>query len=144
MHLNSVLLRGRLSMEAEDRELPSGVLLTRWRLAVRRPEDHPGHQRADAIECATFEDGVREIVSGWRLDDVVEVEGAVRRRWWRGGSRYEIEVHTARRIERHRPHQRSRPRTARPVEREGAADGDQRPLPAATVTPGAEDGGRGG
>ncbi len=100
MHVNSVLLRGRLSMEAEHRELPSGVVLTRWRLAVRRPDDHPGHQRADAIECATFEDDVRETVSGWMLDDVVEVEGAVRRRWWRGGSRYEVEVRTARLVER--------------------------------------------
>ncbi len=100
MHLNSVFLRGRLSMVPEHRELPSGVVLTRWRLAVRRPDDHPGSQRADAIECVTFEDDVRAIVSGWRLDDIVEVEGAVRRRWWHGGSRYEIEVCTARLVER--------------------------------------------
>ncbi len=107
MHLNSVLLRGRLSMEPEHRELPSGVVLTRWRLAIRRPDDHPGYQRADAIECATFEDDVRVIVSDWCLDDIVEVEGAVRRRWWRGGSRYEVEVRTARRVERH-PARRAR------------------------------------
>ncbi|MCT9932840.1 single-stranded DNA-binding protein [Planotetraspora sp. A-T 1434] len=99
MHLNQVSLVGRLSMEPADRELPSGSLLTQWRLAVRRPPDHPGYQRSDAIECATFDDEVRDMVTDWRLDDVVEVEGALRRRWWRGGSRYEVEVRTARRLE---------------------------------------------
>ncbi|MEZ0071234.1 single-stranded DNA-binding protein [Planotetraspora sp. GP83] len=99
MHLNQVSLVGRLSMEPADRELPSGSLLTQWRLAVRRPPDHPGCQRSDAIECATFDDEVRDMVTGWRIDDVVEVEGALRRRWWRGGSRYEVEVRTARRLE---------------------------------------------
>jgi single-stranded DNA-binding protein len=100
MHRNEVALVGRLSMEPVHKDLPSGLVLTRWRLAVRRPPDHPGYQRSDAIECATFEDGVRDLLDGWRLDDVVEVEGALRRRWWRGGSRYEIEVRTARRVER--------------------------------------------
>ncbi|MEW9531222.1 single-stranded DNA-binding protein [Microbispora sp. NPDC049125] len=99
MHRNEVLLVGRLSMEPVHKELPSGAMLTQWRLAVRRPEDHPGPQRADAIECSTFHDDVRGMLDGWRLDDVVEVEGALRRRWWRGGSRYEIEVRTARQVE---------------------------------------------
>ncbi|GAA0405161.1 hypothetical protein GCM10009530_66620 [Microbispora corallina] len=98
MHRNEVVLVGRLSMRPLHRELPSGTLLTQWRLAVRRPAGRPGHQRSDAIECATFDDGVREMLLGWELDDVVQVEGAMRRRWWRGGSRYEVEVSTARRL----------------------------------------------
>ncbi|ETK38186.1 single-stranded DNA-binding protein [Microbispora sp. ATCC PTA-5024] len=98
MHRNEVVLVGRLSMRPMHRELPSGTLLTQWRLAVRRPASRPGHQRSDAIECATFDDGVREMVLGWQVDDVVQVEGAMRRRWWRGGSRYEVEVGTARRL----------------------------------------------
>jgi single-stranded DNA-binding protein len=98
MHRNEVMLVGRLSMEPVGRELPSGSLLTQWRLAVRRPDDHPGRQRSDAIECATFDDEVRDMVTGWLVDDVIEVQGALRRRWWRGGSRYEVEVRTARRV----------------------------------------------
>jgi len=100
MHRNEVMLVGRLSMEPVGRELPSGTLLTQWRLAVRRPEDHPGRQRSDAIECATFDDEVRDMVAGWLVDDVIEVRGALRRRWWRGGSRYEVEVRTAQRVAR--------------------------------------------
>lgn len=97
MHRNEIVLVGRLSMEPVDRVLPSGSLLTQWRLAVRRPMSHP--QRADALDCVTFEDDVRRAVEGWRIDDVVEVEGAVRRRWWRGGSRYEVEVRMASKVE---------------------------------------------
>ncbi|GAA4592546.1 hypothetical protein GCM10023194_54600 [Planotetraspora phitsanulokensis] len=100
MHRNEVMLVGRLSMEPVDRELPSGSLLTQWRVAVRRPDDHPGRQRSDAIECATFDDEVRHVVADWLVDDVIEVQGALRRRWWRGGSRYEVEVRTARRVAR--------------------------------------------
>ncbi|MFC0863146.1 single-stranded DNA-binding protein [Sphaerimonospora cavernae] len=99
MHRNEVVLVGRLSMEPVHRDLPSGNVLTQWRLAVRRPAGHPGYQRSDAVECATFDDRVRDMLDGWRLDDVVEVEGALRRRWWLGGNRYEVEVSTARRVD---------------------------------------------
>jgi single-stranded DNA-binding protein len=99
MHRNEVVLVGRLSMEPAHKRLPNGSMVTQWRLAVRRPVDHPSHQRADALECVTFDDEVRDAVRDWRIDDVVEVEGALRRRWWRGGSRYEIEVSTVRGIE---------------------------------------------
>ncbi|MEV4460336.1 hypothetical protein [Microbispora sp. NPDC049633] len=113
MHRNEVTLAGRLSMEPAHRELPSGALLTQWRLAVRRPGGRPGFHRSDAIECATFDDGVRDMLAGWRLDDLVEVEGALRRRWWRGGSRYEIEVRRARRVEPAVPARRRRRRAPR-------------------------------
>jgi single-stranded DNA-binding protein len=111
MHRNEVVLIGRLSMEPVDRELPSGGTLTGWRLAVRRPEDQAGRQRADAIECATFEDDVRDMTAGWRIDDVIEVAGALRRRWWRGGSRHEVEVRTARRLEPATPEEPPAPAT---------------------------------
>ncbi|XVQ82770.1 single-stranded DNA-binding protein [Microbispora siamensis] len=119
MHRNEVVLAGRLSMEPAHRELPSGALLTQWRLAVRRPGGRSGHQRSDAIECATLDDVVRDMLAGWQLDDLVEVEGALRRRWWRGGSRYEIEVRTARRVEAAVP--RSRPRRRKPHADDGTA-----------------------
>ncbi|MFG1864911.1 single-stranded DNA-binding protein [Microbispora bryophytorum] len=119
MHCNEVVLAGRLSMEPAHRELPSGALLTRWRLAVRRPGGRSARQRSDAIECATLDDGVRDMLAGWRLDDLVQVEGALRRRWWRGGSRYEIEVRTARRVEPAAP--RGRPRRTTPHAGDGPA-----------------------
>ncbi|WP_432863205.1 hypothetical protein [Microbispora rosea] len=120
MHRNEVVLAGRLSMEPAHRELPSGALLTQWRLAVRRPAGRSGRQRSDAIECATIDDGVRGMLAGWQLDDLVEVEGALRRRWWRGGSRYEIEVRTARRVEPAAPRGRP-PRRTTPHADDGAA-----------------------
>jgi single-stranded DNA-binding protein len=99
MHRNEVVLVGRLSMAPISKELTGGTVLTQWRLAVRRPRGHPGFQRSDAIECATFDESVREALAEWRLDDIVQVEGAIRRRWWRGGNRYEVEVSAAHRVE---------------------------------------------
>ncbi|WP_063909941.1 single-stranded DNA-binding protein [Herbidospora yilanensis] len=95
-HHNEVILVGRLSKAPESRLLPSGAQLIQWRLAVRRPM--PDHQkgRADAIECVTYDPVVRASLTGLTVDDVVEVQGALRRRWWRGGSAFEVEARSVR------------------------------------------------
>jgi single-strand DNA-binding protein len=96
-----VLVVGRLSMAAEERELRSGDQLVSWRLIVQRP---PGAARAgsDVIDCAAFGARVRRSALGWEPGAVIRVEGALRRRFWRGeggtASRYEIEVSHASRV----------------------------------------------
>ncbi|MEV7970636.1 single-stranded DNA-binding protein [Sphaerisporangium sp. NPDC088356] len=103
MHRNEVTLVGRLSRAPRGKELPSGDLMTMWGVAVRRPLDHASGKKADGIACVTFDPEVSARVAGWRVDDVISVEGALHQRY-RGGpgggaSTYEVEVHRASRLE---------------------------------------------
>lgn len=103
--LNEVRLIGRLSQPAEERELPSGDSVLVFRLVVPRVADPRGsRQRVDVLECAIWGGRVRRAARAWRADDVVEVRGALRRRFFRAGagpaSRYEIEVVSGRMVRR--------------------------------------------
>ncbi|MEI5675051.1 MULTISPECIES: single-stranded DNA-binding protein [unclassified Nocardioides] len=103
--VNEVQLVGRVSQDPERRELPSGDVLWTFRLVVGRPEDRPvSRQTVDVLDCAVWSARVQRSVAGWRPGDVVEVSGAVRRRFFRGAggtaSRVEIEVSTGRIIRR--------------------------------------------
>lgn len=99
---NEVVLVGRVSGEPEQRELPSGDLLVAWRVVVDRP---PGGRRpppgvrattVDTLDCVAWTAGVRRTARSLAEGDVVEVSGALRRRFWRAGagaaSRCEVEV----------------------------------------------------
>ncbi|MCW2600621.1 MAG: Single-stranded DNA-binding protein [Frankiales bacterium] len=105
---NEVALVGRLAAPAEDRELPSGDVLTTWRLVVGRPPSKrplPEGVRPttiDTLECVAWTSGVQRSAAGWAAGDVLAVEGALRRRFWRAptgaSSRYEVEVTKAKRL----------------------------------------------
>ncbi|MER5644270.1 hypothetical protein [Streptosporangium sp. NPDC002524] len=103
MDRNEVILVGRLPEAAHIRLLPSGSRLGTWRLIVRRQHRGRG-ARVDTIPCASFELEVIEAVAGWLPDDIVEVTGSLRRRWWGSegskSSGYEVEVCSVRRLER--------------------------------------------
>jgi len=97
---NEVVLRGRVSQDPERRELPSGDEVWVFRLVVRRDQAARGVRRTtvDALECAAFAARPRRSVAGWSAGDVVEVEGALRRRFYRGagGAASVTEVEVAR------------------------------------------------
>jgi len=97
-----------MAAPAEDKELPSGDQLVTWRLIVdrppsRRPLPEGARETAvDTLDCVAWPAGLRRSAVGWAAGDVISIEGAVRRRFWRlpaGGvsSRYEIEVVKAKR-----------------------------------------------
>ena len=97
-HVNQVRLRGRVSAAPEQRELPSGDRLVTARLVVARPPG-PARQRqpVDVLDCVAWTARAQRLVAGWQPGSVVEVEGAIRRRFRRGtgrvsSSRVEIEV----------------------------------------------------
>lgn len=129
-HRNEVVLVGRLAVAPEVRALPSGDQLTSFRLVVGRPPN-PGRPPAarptprpvtvDALECVTWRANVRRAAATWAPGDIVEVTGALRRRFWRSGggtaSRCEVEVVNARRIRRRTP---TRRRAAGPVRSEAS------------------------
>jgi single-strand DNA-binding protein len=101
--VNEVRLVGRISQAPEQRELPSGDVLWTFRVVVPRPAAS-GRSTVDALECAAWSSRARRSVASWQRDDVVEVSGAVRRRFFRtaGGaaSRVEVEVSRGRLIRR--------------------------------------------
>ncbi|CUR59043.1 Single-strand binding protein/Primosomal replication protein n [metagenome] len=101
---NVVVFRGRVSADPEPRRLPSGDVV--WSLRVVVPRTGAARERAavDTLDCAVWSGRIRRAVQGWRAGDVVEVRGAVRRRFFRSGgvtaSRVEVEVSSGRVIRR--------------------------------------------
>ena len=101
---NVVALRGRVTSEPTERELPSGSTITTFRLSVgraRTPMTTGSKQSVDWVDCAAWSPRARRSVSGWAVGDEVEVNGALRRRFFRSGAgsstRLEVEVIGARR-----------------------------------------------
>lgn len=104
---NVVRLRGKVSTAPEQRELPSGTTIVTLRLSVPRrasPMTEGSRQSADWVDCSAWGGKARRTASGWRAGDVVELEGALRRRFYRGGSgtatRLEVEVLSGRLVSR--------------------------------------------
>ena len=108
---NQVLLVGRVAAPPEERTLPSGDVLLSWRLVVDRPAQRPGARSqgrraptVDTLDCTAWSARARRSARSLDTGDVVQVEGALRRRFWRsaGGaaSRCEVEVDTVRRLSR--------------------------------------------
>jgi single-strand DNA-binding protein len=96
---NLVRLRGRVTTPPEERQLPSGTTIVTLRVSVARsasPMTDGSRQTADWVDCSAWGAKVRRVTRGWRAGDVVEIEGALRRRFYRGGSgtatRLEVEV----------------------------------------------------
>jgi len=113
VHANEVLLIGRLAAEPVRRELPSGDPLVSFRLVVERPPatrhtaragsmPRPRVPTVDTLDCAAWRRDVQRSLSRAAPGDVLEVHGALRRRFWRTGtgaaSRSEVEVVRVRRV----------------------------------------------
>ncbi|MFD7077511.1 single-stranded DNA-binding protein [Nocardioides sp. NPDC057577] len=104
--VNEVRLIGRLSLAAEEKDLPSGDQLTAFRVVVNRPRDKRRGSRVqiDALECHTWVARVRRAAMTWQVGDVIEVNGSLRRRFFKTGGRLqsmtEVEVSSARRVSR--------------------------------------------
>jgi single-strand DNA-binding protein len=96
---NVVRLRGKVSTGPQERALPSGTTIVTLRLSVPRtptPMTRNSKQGVDWVDCAAWGGRVRRTALRWEVGDVVEVEGALRRRFYRGGSgtatRLEVEL----------------------------------------------------
>lgn len=110
---NEVVLVGRVSGEPRERELPSGDALVSWRLVVPRPAprrpppDGVRPPTIDTLDCVVWTAALRRTARALSDGDVVAVEGALRRRFWRAGaapaSRCEVEVSAVKRLGPRRP-----------------------------------------
>ena len=95
MWTNSVFLIGRVTGTGEEVELPSGDLLTKFRVVV--PREKPETKVVvDTIDCVAFKPAIQKKIMKLELEDVVEIEGSLRRRFWQGAtgvaSKVEVEV----------------------------------------------------
>lgn len=100
---NTVVLWGRVAAPPEERELPSGDCLVAVRLIIER-DARPrtkSTQRVDTLDCVGWTTRVQRTMRRWNEGDRVEIEGSIRRRFFKGVagsvSRVEIEVSNARR-----------------------------------------------
>ena len=121
---NEVVLWGRLSAPAEQRELPSGDLIVTLRVVVDRPTGPPrstgsgatrrrspdGKVRppgVDTIDVVCWSASTRRVALRLVGGEQIEVEGALRRRFFAAGagrqSRYEVEAARVRRRGGRRP-----------------------------------------
>ncbi|MBN9620345.1 MAG: single-stranded DNA-binding protein [Actinobacteria bacterium] len=97
--VNQIYLRGRLAAPPLVRELPSGDVLAAFRLTVDR--EPASRVRVDSIDCIAIRPRVRQRLSKATAGELLEVEGSLRRRFWRSptgpASRYAVEVESLRR-----------------------------------------------
>lgn len=122
--VNEVRIVGTLSVPPQARVLPSGDELVAVRVVVRRPEpaarrassgtsagtgagDGPRRAQVDAIEVSCWSAMTRRAALRLQPGDLVEVQGALRRRFFAGAggrqSRYDVEARVLRRVKPPRP-----------------------------------------
>ena len=90
--LNDLLLRGRVSAIAVEKELPSGDKVVEFRLIVSR-ERRDG---VDTLDIGAWSANSRRTALTLKPDEWIEVSGAIHRRFWRGASglasRWQVEA----------------------------------------------------
>lgn len=104
---NAVCLAGRVSSTPVERELPSGDRVVTFRLVIAReptPMTRKSRQNSDWVDCAAWGGRARRSAASWQVGDRVELEGALRRRFFRDTAgpttRLEVEMVSGRCLER--------------------------------------------
>jgi single-strand DNA-binding protein len=92
-----------MAAAAQSRALPSGDSVVTFRVIIERePQGTGGRRRVDTIDCAAWTPPLQSSALAWMPDDLIEVSGALRRRFRRGEggttSRVEVEVDSAYRV----------------------------------------------
>jgi single-strand DNA-binding protein len=83
-HRNEVLLAGEITDAPSLRTLADGRDVVTFRIDVRVDTD-TGVIR-DSFDCTADNPRTRKSALGWAVGDVVEVEGVVRRKFYRSGA----------------------------------------------------------
>ena len=90
--LNDLLLRGRVSAQAVEKELPSGDKVVEFRLIVSRLE----RGGVDTLDIAAWSSKMRRIALSLKEGEWIEISGSIHRRFWSGptgvASRWQVEA----------------------------------------------------
>jgi len=96
--LNDLLLRGRVSAPAIEKELPSGDKIVEFRLIVSREKC----EGVDTLDIAAWSAKSRRSALSLKSDEWIEVSGSIHRRFWKAvsglASRWQVEAIEIRRI----------------------------------------------
>ena len=76
--LNDLVLRGRVSREAIEKELPSGDKVVEFRLIITRKKT----SGVDTLDIGAWSSKSRRIALTLKADEWVEVSGSIHRRFW--------------------------------------------------------------
>ena len=99
---NEVYLLGRVSSTPVEKIMPSGDKVVEFRLVIAREKSRSGKREVDTLDIATWSAKARKSALSLKLDMWIEVDGAVRRRFWQapGGlaSRWQVEASELRRL----------------------------------------------
>ncbi len=100
--VNEVHLIGRVSATPVEREMPSGDKVVEFRLIIGRPSSRGSKREVDTLDIAAWSAKSRRSALGLKAGIWVEVDGAVRRRFWQAptglASRWQVEAHTLTRL----------------------------------------------
>jgi single-strand DNA-binding protein len=98
-HRNEVLLVGTMTTDPAERTTSDDQQIVTFRLDVEREHAGTGH---DEFDCSVSTGRGRRAALEWAAGDVVEVAGALRRRFYRGASGtrpfFVVEADQARRV----------------------------------------------
>ena len=78
--LNDLVLRGRVSQEGIEKELPSGDKVVEFRLIVTRDKQ----SGVDTLDIGAWSSKARRTALTLTPDQWVEVSGSIHRRFWSG------------------------------------------------------------
>lgn len=96
--VNQVLLRGRVSGEPQEKELPSGDRVVEFRIVIPRNS----RDGVDTLDIAAWTVKTRRTGLTLKAEEWVEISGAIRRRFWQApsglASRWQIEASAISRI----------------------------------------------
>lgn len=95
---NEVLLRGRVSGQATEKELPSGDRVVEFRIVIPRKS----RDGVDTLDIAAWTARTRRTALTLKSDEWVEISGQIHRRFWQAqnglASRWQIEASAISRI----------------------------------------------
>ena len=90
--LNDLMLRGRVSAQAVEKELPSGDKVVEFRLIVSRLE----RGGVDTLDIAAWSAKMRRSALTLKEGEWIEISGSIQRRFWSGptgvASRWQVEA----------------------------------------------------
>ena len=99
---NEVFLLGRVSSAPVEKVLPSGDTIVEFRIVVTRSQPRSTKKEIDTLDIAAWSARARSAALKLRPDTWVEVDGAVRRRFWQAptglASRWQVEASAIRRL----------------------------------------------